>query len=121
MPEIIRPGLTTYYQMLIFRLIIGLGIGGILPPLATTASEFSQERCRDFNVSLVQAGWPLGAIFTGFFCAWAIPLYGWRFAFLKAGIVSIIMLIGVILFMTYSIEFLLKCNLKMRIQKSMGC
>lgn len=98
----------TYYQMLIFRFITGLGIGGILPTLATTASEFSNEKYRDFNVSLVQAGWPLGAIFTGFFCAWAIPLYGWRFAFLVAGIVSSLMLVGVILFMTDSIEYLLK-------------
>lgn len=99
---------TSYYQMLIFRFITGLGIGGILPTLASTASEFSNEKHRDFNVSMVQAGWPVGAIFTGFFCAWAIPAHGWRFAFLIAGFVSLLMLICVSYFMSDSVEFLLK-------------
>lgn len=98
----------SYHQMLIFRFITGLGIGGILPTLASTASEFSNERRRDFNVSLVQAGWPVGAILTGTLCAWAIPLYGWRFPFFIAGIVSLLMLAGVIIFMTDSVEYLLK-------------
>jgi MFS transporter, AAHS family, 4-hydroxybenzoate transporter len=97
-----------YWQVLICRVVTGLGIGGILPTMASTASEFSSNKRRDFNVSLVQAGWPFGAIFTGFFCAWAIPIYGWRFAFLLAGFISMFMLIGVYFFMTDSLEYLSK-------------
>ncbi len=97
-----------YYQMLIFRLITGIGIGGILPTMAATASEFSNNKNRDFNVGLIQAGWPVGAVFTGFFCAYAIPLFGWRYAFLFAACVSVLMLIGVIIYMTDSLEYLAK-------------
>lgn len=97
-----------YYQILIFRLLTGLGIGGILPTMAATASEFSNNKNRDFNVGLIQAGWPVGAIFTGFFCAYAIPEFGWRYAFLFAGCISLLMLVGVIIFMTDSLEFLAK-------------
>jgi MFS transporter, AAHS family, 4-hydroxybenzoate transporter len=99
---------TAYWQMLIFRIITGIGIGGILPTMAATASEFSNNKNRDFNVGLVQAGWPVGAILTGFFCAYAIPHYGWRMSFLFAGCISLLMLIGVVIFMSDTLEFLLK-------------
>jgi MFS transporter, AAHS family, 4-hydroxybenzoate transporter len=99
---------TSYLQLLSFRFITGLGIGGILPTMAATASEFSNNKRRDFNVGLVQAGWPVGAILTGFFCAYAIPQFGWRFAFLFAGFISLLMLILVVVYMTNSIEFLSK-------------
>lgn len=106
-----------YWQILLCRVITGLGIGGILPTMASTASEFSSNKWRDFNVSLVQAGWPFGAIFTGFFCAWAIPEFGWRFAFLFAGFISLAMLIGVYFLMTDSLEFLSKKQPENAIQK----
>ncbi len=86
-------GTNAYWQILLCRFITGLGIGGILPNLATVASEFSNQKNRDFNVGLIQAGWPLGAILTGFFVAWAIPALGWRACYLVAGLVSLAMLI----------------------------
>jgi MFS family permease len=106
-----------YQQLLALRFLTGLGIGGILPTMAATASEFSNNKYRDFNVGLVQAGWPVGAIFTGFFCAYAIPTFGWRFAFLFAGCISLVMLIGVIIYMTDSLEFLGKKQPKNASQK----
>jgi benzoate transport len=98
----------SYSQLLLLRLLTGLGIGGILPAMAATASEFSNTKNRDFNVGLVQAGWPVGAIFTGLFCAYTIPEFGWRYAFLFAGFVSFVMLIAVVIFMTDSVEYLVK-------------
>lgn len=86
---------TNYSLLLICRALTGLGIGGILPNLATVASEFSTDETRDFNVGIVQGGWPLGAILTGFASAWIVPELGWRFAYLAAGIFSFTMLVGV--------------------------
>jgi MFS family permease len=85
--------------------------------MASTASEFSNNKFRDFNVGLVQAGWPVGAIFTGFFCAYAIPQFGWRFAFLIAGCISTLMLVVVLVFMRDSFGFLLRIQPKNAIQK----
>lgn len=96
-----------YYQLLLCRLITGLGIGGILPVLAAVAAEFSNNKRRDFSVGFVQAGWPIGAILAGFFTAWAIPLFGWRSAYLAAGLVSALMLLSIVLFMPESLAFLL--------------
>ncbi len=107
----------TYWQMLIFRVITGLGIGGILPNLAAVASEFSNKKHRDFNVGIVQAGWPLGAILTGFFTAWAVPEFGWRIPYLVAGLVSLFMLIAVYFFMPESLAFLVKNQPKNALNK----
>jgi AAHS family 4-hydroxybenzoate transporter-like MFS transporter len=98
----------SYNQLLWLRFLTGLGIGGILPVLAATASEFSSAKFRDFNVGLVQAGWPVGAILTGFVCAYTIPLYGWRTIFLLAGIVSFVLLVLVYFFMSDSLDYLLQ-------------
>jgi MFS transporter, AAHS family, 4-hydroxybenzoate transporter len=98
----------SFSHIVISRLITGLGIGGILPTMASATAEFSNNKTRDFNVGLIQGGWPLGAILTGFFINWAMPDHGWRFIFLIAGLVSLAMLIGVYLFMPDSLAFLSK-------------
>jgi MFS family permease len=58
-------------------------------------------------VALVQAGWPVGAIITGFVCTYTIPHFGWRFVFLLAGCISFTMLLIAYFFMTDSLDFLL--------------
>ncbi|UWX53902.1 MFS transporter [Maribacter litopenaei] len=97
---------TSYPQILVLRVLTGLGIGGILPTMAAITSEYSNNASRDFNVGLIQGGWPLGAILTGFFAAWAVPEFGWRFAYLFAGSVSLLMLIAVYFLMPESLDFL---------------
>jgi MFS transporter, AAHS family, 4-hydroxybenzoate transporter len=96
----------SYHQLLILRFFTGLGIGGLLPTMAAVASEFSNNRRKDLAVGFVQAGWPVGAIMMGFFTAWAVPEFGWRFSYLAAGLISGFMLVMVILFMPESIEYL---------------
>lgn len=99
---------TSYNQLLVLRFFAGLGIGGLLPTMATVASEFSNHHRKDLAVGFVQAGWPIGAILMGFYTAWIVPLFGWRAAYLSAGIISAVMLFMVIGFMPESIEYLLK-------------
>ena len=101
---------THYGLLLVCRAITGLGIGGILPNLATVAAEFSTDKTRDFNVGIVQGGWPLGAILTGFVSAWIVPLYGWRFAYLTAGLFSLGMLVAVYVVLPESPDFLNRTN-----------
>lgn len=108
---------TAYNQLLFLRFISGLGIGGLLPTMAAVASEFSSERRKDLAVGFVQAGWPIGAIFMGFYTAWAVPQFEWRFAFFSAGAVSALMLLMIIFFMPESIEYLWKFQPKNALRK----
>ncbi len=106
----------TYGQLLLMRVVTGLGIGGILPTLAAVAAEFSNNKTRDFNVGIVQAGWPIGAILTGFFTVWAIPELGWRSCYLAAGGISALMLSCTALFMPESLGFLVERQPKNALQ-----
>lgn len=97
-----------YGQLLAYRFVAGVGIGGLLPTMATIAAEFSNNKRKDLSVGFIQAGWPIGAILMGIFTAWAVPQYGWRFAFLIAGLISVLMLIMVVFFMPESVDYLKK-------------
>src|ERR1700761_7147125 len=48
-----------------WRVITGLGIGGMLAANNAVATEFSSTRRRDFSVSMMAIGYPLGAIIGG--------------------------------------------------------
>ena len=95
-------------QMLVLCFITGLGIGSILPTMAAIASEFANEKNRNFSVGLVQGGWSIGAILTGFFVAWALPQFGWRAIYATAGLISLIMMPLIFWFMPETLSFLAK-------------
>lgn len=94
-----------YVPMLAWRFLTGLGIGGILPTITTTAAEYSTDKYRDFNVGLIQAGWPIGAILIGLICADLIPAKGWQYAFFLAGCFSAFMTSLVFFLMIDSEDF----------------
>ena len=49
----------------IWRVVTGLGIGGMLAAINAVAAEFSNTRRRDLSVSLMSIGYPLGAVLGG--------------------------------------------------------
>ena len=107
-------------QLIMVRVLVGAGIGGILPTIAALATEFSNEKRRDLSVGFVQAGWPVGAILTGIFAAWAVPQLGWRAVFIVVALVSALMILIIALLMPESLVFLAKrqpANAKQRIDK----
>jgi AAHS family 4-hydroxybenzoate transporter-like MFS transporter len=64
------------WQLVIMRSLTGLGIGSMLASLTSMTAEFVPNRKRNFAISLVQAGYPVGATCGGFIAAWLIP-YVW--------------------------------------------
>tara|TARA_R110002110_G_scaffold205066_1_gene416712 strand:- start:111795 stop:113135 length:1341 start_codon:yes stop_codon:yes gene_type:complete len=94
-------------QLLLMRLVTGLGIGGILPSLNTIVSEFSSLRWRSFAVSCLQAGYPIGATVGGVLAALLIGIYGWRAVYLSAGLASTVMIAIVWRQLPESMDYLL--------------
>ena len=64
-----------------WRLVTGLGIGGMLASLNAIASEFASARRRDLCVSLMAIGYPLGAIIGGSIAAELLRHSDWRVVF----------------------------------------
>ncbi len=94
-------------QLVAMRLLTGLGIGGILPGLNTIVAEYSSLRWRSFSVSLMQAGYPVGATLGGILTALLIARYGWRSSYFMGALASAIMIPLVWKHLPESLDYLL--------------
>src|SRR5262245_19844802 len=65
----------------VWRIVTGLGIGGMLASLNAVAAEFSNARRRHLSVSLMSIGYPMGAVLGGIGAARLLQHYSWRSVF----------------------------------------
>ena len=96
------------FQLIFMRVISGLGIGCMLATTATLTSENVLNNSKDFWVSFVISGYPVGAVFSGYIAAAVIPSYGWESMFILAGLVTLIAIPLSYFFLTESPQFYLK-------------
>lgn len=71
-----------YQSLLVFRFLVGFGLGGELPVAATLVSEYAPSHVRGRFIVLLESFWGLGWIAAACIAYFFIPLYGWRMAFL---------------------------------------
>lgn len=95
-------------DLIIYRFISGLGIGAMLATTAALAAEFTPNRTKDFWVSLVVSGYPIGAVVSGLIAAKVIPQNGWQYMFQIAGFASLITLPFIYFLLSESLEFYVK-------------
>ena len=69
------------YSLSIWRVITGLGIGGMLATINAVASEFSNSRRRALCVSLMAIGYPIRAVVGGSIAAMLLKQGDWRAVF----------------------------------------
>ncbi|MBK8630745.1 MAG: MFS transporter [Sphingomonadales bacterium] len=74
------------------RVVVGLGIGTVLAAMAALASESAPLRDQNMAVGIVQAGFPLAAVFTGFAVAALLKHVHWQDLLLWAGWLTVLML-----------------------------
>lgn len=96
----------TLNHMIVYRFIAGCAMGGIMPGVATLATEFSPARSRAFLVTVVFAGFTVGAAGGGFLAAWLIPHYGWHSVFWVGGVAPVVLSLVLVWALPESIGFL---------------
>jgi len=69
------------YDLSVWRVITGFGIGGMLAAINAVAAEFSNDRRRSLNVSLMAIGYPIGAVIGGSIAALLLKRGDWRVVF----------------------------------------
>ena len=94
-------------QLSLLRFVTGLGIGGMLAALSALVSEYSSDLRRSFSMSILQSGYPLGAILGGLVSVYLLQQFGWRSLFIFGGSVSLVMIPIVYWKLPESIDFLL--------------
>lgn len=72
------------------RFLVGIGIGTVLACIAAISARAAPEKHRNFAVGILQGGYPIGAMITGFVTAWALPHYGWRLVLECTAIISLL-------------------------------
>jgi benzoate transport len=78
----------TITTLCMVRLFTGLGIGGILASISAMSAEFSNLKNRNFCVSLMATGYPLGVIVGGTIASILLATFDWRAVFLFGSIIS---------------------------------
>ncbi|TCB64610.1 MFS transporter [Acinetobacter sp. ANC 4178] len=72
--------------LLVFRFIVGLGLGGQLPVAVTLVSEYIPAQVRGRFIVLLESFWGLGWLVAALVSYFVIPSYGWHMAFLIGGL-----------------------------------
>jgi benzoate transport len=68
-------------QLSLWRVLTGLGIGGMLSCTNAVVAEFSNRKWRSLCISFMVIGYPLGGGFGGLYASSLIARYDWRAVF----------------------------------------
>lgn len=93
-------------ELLLLRLVGGIGMGGIIPNATALVGEFSSLRLRATMVMLITVGFTVGAAFGGFIAAAVIPAYGWQAVFVIGGAIPLVIALAMFFMLPESQEFL---------------
>lgn len=72
--------------LLVFRFIVGVGLGGQLPVAVTLVSEYIPSHVRGRFIVLLESFWGLGWLVAALVSYFVIPRFGWQIAFLMGGL-----------------------------------
>jgi MFS transporter, AAHS family, 4-hydroxybenzoate transporter len=93
-------------QLIIFRFLTGLGLGGAMPNVVALTSEYSPKRLQAVFVGMLFCGMPLGALVGGLASSVMIPLWGWRSVFYLGGLLPLAIALILVKALPESVRFL---------------
>ncbi|QGU06072.1 4-hydroxybenzoate transporter PcaK [Corynebacterium occultum] len=98
---------TSASTLILWRIVTGLGIGGMMANLNALVAEYSSDRRRTTAIAIYAAGYPIGATIAGFLARPLIPMYGWHAMFLAGTILAVVALIISWIRLPESLDYLL--------------
>lgn len=98
---------TTVFQLAVWRVLTGLGVGGMVATLNAIVAEFSNARRRNLAVSLMVVGYPTGAVVGGSIAALLLASSDWRSVFQLGAVVTLLMIPLVWFLVPESVSYLL--------------
>ena len=93
-------------MLCIYRVITGVGIGGLLPAVTAVVPEFSNEKRRGLAVSIMSSGFPLGAVLGGMAVTQLLQTHTWHSVFVFGSVVTLAAIPLVYFLLPESIAFL---------------
>lgn len=97
---------STIAALSVWRVVTGLGIGGMLASINAVTAEFSNSRRKHLSVSLTTIGYPIGAVIGGTIAAQLLQTYDWRSVFYLGTAMTVICIPLVVLLVPESVHWL---------------
>ncbi|MFM0281293.1 MFS transporter [Paraburkholderia sediminicola] len=94
-------------ELMVFRFLAGIGLGGATPCFISLTSEFAPARSRAMLVTLMWSAFPLGAMIGGLLNSAIIVRLGWHAIFYIGGVLPLVLAIVLALYLPESIKFIL--------------
>jgi AAHS family 4-hydroxybenzoate transporter-like MFS transporter len=105
-PSLLITQATSLDQILYLRLLVGIGLGGVMPTTLALLAESAPKNYRASFAMLALFGFPLGGAMVGQVGAHLIPSYGWQVVFYVAGIGGLALSAALIFILPESLQFL---------------
>jgi benzoate transport len=106
-----------------WRIVTGLGIGGMLAAINAMAAEYSNVRSRPMAIAIMAAGYPIGGVVGGLVVSQLLKTMDWRVVFYFGSLMTAIMIPTVYFMMPESVHWLMRkrpANVLERINTTMG-
>lgn len=97
---------TSFNEILVFRFLTGLGLGGVLPNLLALTSEYAPPRLRGRIMLIMFSGIPCGSVIGALLGSVIVPAWGWRGFLVIGGLFPIVLGILLIWALPESLMFL---------------
>ncbi|MCP1661121.1 MFS transporter [Neisseria perflava] len=104
--------LMTYFShsvesIAVWRVVTGLGVGGILPCTNVIVSEYSNKKWRGLAIAVYASGFGIGAMLGGMSAVFLQGSYGWRSVFLVGAGLTLAAMAVLCALLPESVDFLL--------------
>ncbi|MBI3699673.1 MAG: MFS transporter [Afipia sp.] len=99
---------TNATELMIIRLVTGIGLGSAIPSAVALTSEFAPKRYRASFVLAIYCGFSLGFVVAGAIAAWFLPIYGWRSLFWLGAIAPLILCVLLYFILPESLDFMVR-------------
>ena len=98
---------SSFNELLMFRFLTGIGLGGAMPNVVALTAEYSPKRLQAIFVSMLFTGMPLGAVLGGLVASALLPVWGWQSVFYVGGLLPLTMVAILIIKLPESVRYLI--------------
>jgi AAHS family 4-hydroxybenzoate transporter-like MFS transporter len=97
-------------QLMVWRFVTGLGIGGAIPNVIALLNEAAPRRYRASFVVFAFLGYGTGTGLSGQVAGWFTPIYGWISVFVAVGIAGLLLVVLLYFCLPESLRYLVVTN-----------
>ncbi len=100
-------------ELLAYRFLAGLGLGGALPSFLALGGEFAPVSKRSVFVTVAFAAWPFGGLVGALVSSYVIPHFGWQSVFYIGGTAPLLVAAVLAAWLPESLRFLIARNIRL--------